>query len=327
MSNVLKILRKKAGRGVTLVLALAAAIPTLAQQPGPNDPVVFAYFKEPGSQGIYLALSRDGYTYTPLNDGQPWLKPTEPGEIMRDIYITRTPDNTFRAVWTWAWRGHTFGTASSTDLLHWDTQQQVDIMKDFPSVNNTWAPETYWDDRKHEWLIIWSSSFKPTDPANPEDVKNSGLRLWDSRTTDWQHFTKPEKFFDRGYPTIDATMFHRKNDIVMVFKDQTPDPLRYNERWVSGPSVEGPWSEASAPINESWSEGPSVLQVGDKAVVFYDHYRPPHARFEAVETTDWTHWTSANDKIHLPDASKHGSFFRVTEAEAQKLLARHDAPE
>ncbi len=107
-------------------------------------------------------------------------------------------------------------------------------------------------------------------------------------------------------------------------KTRLPDPLRYNERWTSGPTVEGPWGELSAPINETWSEGPSVLQVGDHSVVYYDHYRPPHPRFEAVETKDWIHWTSANDKIHLPEACKHGSFFQITEAEAQRLLARHD---
>jgi hypothetical protein len=28
--------------------------------------------------------------------------------------------------------------------------------------------------------------------------------------------------------------------------------------------------------------------------------------------------------MHFPDAAKHGSFFQVTEAEAQRLLARHD---
>jgi hypothetical protein len=36
-----------------------------------KDAYVFAYFKEPGDQGIYLAISRDGYHWTPLNDGQP----------------------------------------------------------------------------------------------------------------------------------------------------------------------------------------------------------------------------------------------------------------
>jgi hypothetical protein len=210
-------------------------------------------------------------------------------------------------------------------------------MSAFPSVQNTWAPETYWDQQTHDWLIIFSSSFNaypatapgaPSVTASPSRVGSEGLRIWSAHTSDWQTFTKPEKFFDRGFPAIDATLFHRtlhgKRDFVLVLKDQTPDPLRYNERWTSAPTLEGPWGALSAPINEPWSEGPSVLQVANRSIVFYDHYRPPRPRYEAVETTDWIHWTSANNKIHLPEASKHGSFLRITEAEAQRLLARHD---
>jgi hypothetical protein len=302
-------------------LSVTSAIRTHAQTPAP---IVFAYFQEPANQGIYLALSRDGYTFTPLNDGQPWLKPDQPGELMRDVYITRTPDGAhFRMVFTWAWHGNAIGISDSDDLLHWSPQRRIEIMSAFPNVQNTWAPETYWDAQHHDWLILWSSNFNATATTPAE-----GLRLWAAHTKDWQTFSTPEKFFDRGFPVIDATLFHRnfagKNDVVMVLKDQTPDPLRYNERWTSGPTVEGPWGELSAPINETWSEGPSVIQVGDHSIVYYDHYRPPHPRFEAVETTDWIHWTSANGKIHLPEASKHGSFFQVTEAEAERLLARHD---
>lgn len=305
---------------------LSTTVGACAQQPKLTDPVVFAYFKEPGNQGIYLALSRDGYTYTPLNDGQPWLKPDQPGEIMRDVFITRDPGGSgFHMVFTWAWHGNAIGISTSPDLMSWSPQQRIEIMHDFPAVQNTWAPETYWDPQRKDWLILWSSSFKPAPGA---DEKAAGLRLWSAHTADWQTFSKPEKFFDRGFPVIDATMFHRdlngRKDVVLVLKDQTPDPLRYDERWAFGPTVEGPWGELSGPINESWSEGPSVLQVGDRSVVFYDHYRQPRARYEAVETSDWIHWTSANDKIHLPESCKHGSFFRVTEAEAQRLLARHD---
>jgi hypothetical protein len=309
------------------VLALAAlAHCAIAQMPKAEDPYVFAYFTEPGNQGIYLALSRDGYTYTPLNGGLPWIPPTAPGGLMRDVYITRNPDSHgFRMVFTSSWRGNSIGIASSGDLVTWTPQRDVKIMADFPQVQNTWAPETYWDDAKKQWLIVWSSSFK----ASPEsDAPAEGLRLWSAYTEDWQTFSKPEKFFDPGFPVIDATMFHRKmggrKDVVMVFKDQTPDPLRYNERWVAGPSVTGPWGAMSGPINASWSEGPSVIRVKDRWIVFYDHYRAPHARYEAVETADWIHWTSADDKIRLPEGSKHGSFFQVTEKEAQRLLSRRD---
>jgi hypothetical protein len=188
-------------------------------------------------------------------------------------------------------------------------------MKDFATVNNVWAPETYWDEKAKEWLIIWSSSFK--------DSKD-GHRIWASRTKDFSSFTKSEVFFDPGFVVIDATMFRRSDDWVMVFKDQTVDPLRYQIRWTSGPSVEGPWGVLSGPITESWSEGPSVVKVGNEFVVYYDHYRAPRARYEGVETTDWLHWISVNEKMHFPDAAKHGSFFRVSDAEAQKLLGRHD---
>ena len=67
-----------------------------------------------------------------------------------------------------------------------------------------------------------------------------------------------------------------------------------------------------------------MIQVGDKFIVYYDHYRAPRARYEGVETTDWVHWTSVNDKMNFPEAAKHGSFFHVTDAEAEKLLTRHD---
>lgn len=315
-----------------LALAAVAAITGVAraQAPAASGPYLFAYFKEPGNQGIYLALSRDGYTYTPLNDGQPWVKTEQPGEIMRDVFLTHNPDgHGFRMVWTWNWRGNAIGTSESPDLLSWTPHRKIEIMREFPRVHNTWAPETYWDEAKKEWLIIFSSSFDPVDATRPPE-KSDGLRIWASRTKDWETFSKPTMFFDRGFPAIDATMFHRtlngKKDVVLVVKDQTPDPLRYDERWASGPTVEGPWGPLSGPIDESWSEGPSVVQVGDHAVVFYDHYRPPQPRYEAVETTDWVHWTSADDKIHLPESCKHGSFLRITEAEAERLLARHDAP-
>lgn len=195
-------------------------------------------------------------------------------------------------------------------------------MKDFPAVRNVWAPETYWNAKAKEWLLIWSSSFNDSDKGN---------RIWASRTKDFVTFTKPEVFFDPGFVVIDATMFHGMVDgrtqWALVLKDQSVDPLRYQIRWAAGPSVEGPWGTLSGPITESWSEGPSVLNVGDEYVVYYDHYRAPRPRYEGVETKDWVHWVSANGKMRFPENSKHGSFFSVTEEEAKRLLSRHSATE
>ena len=308
-----------------LLLAAALLIPPLTHAQD-KDAYLFAYFKEPGNQGIYLALSRDGLHYTELNNGQPWLTPKDPrlnyheGEIMRDIFLTRAPDNTFRMVWTWQWKGNSLGTASSPDLLTFSEQKEVPIMKDFPTVNQVWAPETYYDEAKHQWLLIWSSSL---------GNEKNGLRIWYSLTPDFNTFTKPALFFDPGYEVIDATIFHEPNQpFRLIFKEQSTDPLTYQERVATGPTLEGPWDthDISGFINETWSEGPSAIRVGDRVVVFYDHYRAPRARFEAVATTDWKHWEDIDSEISLPPYSKHGSFLRITAAEADRLLQRHDPP-
>jgi hypothetical protein len=284
---------------------------------------LFIYFKEPGSQGIYFALSRDGYHYIPLNDGQPWVTPAQPGELMRDVFLTRGRDHLFRMVWTWNWRGSSLGYASSPDLHTWSTQQQVPIMADFPATNNVWAPETYWGKARRNWLLIWSSSMKDSTEGN---------RIWYSLTPDFKTFSKPAIFFNPGYVTIDATIFHQETahgksgSYRLIFKQQTLDPLTYQERVATGPTLEGPWSDISGPINESWSEGPSCIQIGDQFIVFYDHYRAPRARYEAVATTDWKHWRDITAETSLPEHSKHGSFLHITDEEAAGLLTRHDVP-
>jgi hypothetical protein len=279
---------------------------------------LFIYFKEPASQGIYFALSRDGLRYTPLNDGQPWVTPAQPGELMRDVFLTRGPDGTFHMVWTWGWRCSSLGYASSSDLLSWSAQKQIPIMADLPEANNVWAPEIYWDAAKSKWLLIWSSSMKDSSDGN---------RIWSSLTPNFDTFSKPAIFFDPGYVTIDATIFHgTTGPYRLIFKQQTYDPLTFQERVATGPTLEGPWSNISGPINESWSEGPSCIQLDDRFIVFYDHYRAPRARFEAVATRDWKHWQDITTETSLPAYSKHGSFLHISDEEAARLLARHDVP-
>jgi hypothetical protein len=311
-------------RIVAVTLLLAACCTAAGAQQPQQDAYLFAYFKEPGNQGIYLALSRDGYHYTELNGGQPWLAPAHPGsnpregEIMRDVFLTRAPDNTFRMVWTWNWRGNSLGTASSPDLLTWSEQKEVPIMKDFSDVNNVWAPETYFDSAKKQWLLIWSSSMQNSEEGN---------RIWYSMTPDFNIFSKPAIFFDPGYVVIDATIFHdTTGPYRLIFKEQTYDPLNFQERVATGPTLEGPWSNISGFINETWSEGPSAIRIGDKYVVFYDHYRAPRAKFEAVATTDWKHWEDVTSQTSLPAYCKHGSFLKITGEEANRLLLRHDPP-
>lgn len=272
---------------------------------------IFAYFKEPANQGIYFAISHDGYHFTALYGDQPCIQPEQPGEIMRDVFLTRGPDHKFRMVWTWGWHGNSLGYAESDDLIHWSTQREIPIMQDHPATRNVWAPEIYWDARRRLWLVLWSSSMNGSD---------SGNRIWSSFTSDFKNFSTPKIFFDPGYVVIDATLFHWKKKYYLVFKDQTPDPLRYQIRFATGPTLEGPWKDIHPPITESWSEGPSVVHPDDNFIVYYDHYRAP-VRYEAVQSADWRHWVAINERISLPPHCKHGSFLEISAKEAARLEA------
>jgi hypothetical protein len=203
---------------------------------------LFASFRDPGSSGVYFAISDDGYQWQLLNGGKAWLPPSHTGELMRDPFITRGPDQEFHMVWTWEWRVKSIGYAHSKDLVHWSEQKEIPLMASIEGTKNTWAPEIYWDAAKSKWLLIWSSVV---------DGKHEGNRIYSSMTPDFEHFSTPSIFFDPGYEVIDATILRTGSTYHLVFQDERKEPLKKFMQIASGPSLEGPWSEISEPFTES----------------------------------------------------------------------------
>jgi hypothetical protein len=63
---------------------------------------LFAASKEDAKDGIYFALSKDGYHWKLVNDGRPIVKQSQRGELMRDPFVQHAPDGGFRMVWNWS---------------------------------------------------------------------------------------------------------------------------------------------------------------------------------------------------------------------------------
>mgnify|MGYP001781491754 FL=1 len=62
---------------------------------------LFSYFINDSRDGLHLAYSLDGLTWTPLNHGKSFLIPTVGKDrLMRDPSICQAPDGTFHMVWT-----------------------------------------------------------------------------------------------------------------------------------------------------------------------------------------------------------------------------------
>jgi hypothetical protein len=307
-----------------LLIASTLCSAQAAPQPRPHDgPWVFAGFKANSEDGVFYALSRDGFHWHLANHGKPIVAPTEKGELMRDPFLQRAPDGSFRMVWTWSWRlPAVLGFSSSADLLHWSPHRQLPVLANEPTALNAWAPALFWEPAHHRWLIFWSSTIPGRVPGPPTQTNGLDHRIFATYTADFDHFTPAKVFFDPGYSVIDAT-FLAGRPHTLIFKDERETPLQKHLQTAAAPSLDGPFSAPSAPFTETWSEGPASIAVDGGTLVYYDHYRPPQhygAVFSpTLTTTGNPSWKDVTSQIDFPSGLRHGSFLQLTEAEYQRL--------
>lgn len=271
-----------------------------------------------------MRFSTDGYHWTLANGGKPVVKQTETGELMRDPFLQRGPDGRFVMVWTWAWRNQTVGYSSSEDLVHWAPHRQLPVMATEPGALNTWAPAIYWESAAKRWLIFWSSTVPGKFPGAETETTGLNHRIWSTTTADFKTVPPAKVFFDPGYSVIDATLIATPPSTGaayhLVFKDEREKPLEKHLLTAEGATMEGPWTNVSAPFSETWSEGAAIIPVAGGYLAYYDHYsRGQH--YGAMFTADFKTWVDALEKISFPPGMRHGSFLRISRAEYQRLAA------
>jgi len=288
-----------------------------------GSPWLFAGFKGNSEDGVYYALSLDGYHWTLANGGKPVVKQTETGELMRDPFVQRAPDGSFVMVWTWSWRNGTIGFSSSKDLVDWTKHRELAVNAAQPKAMNTWAPAIYWEAEQKRWLIFWSSTIPGMFRGDDEGDGGLNHRIWSTTTTDFKTLTPAKVYFDPGYSVIDATLLatpHTDAAYHLIFKDERLNPLEKHLLTASGPTLEGPWTKPSEPFSETWSEGAAIIPVPGGYMAYYDHYRKPQ-HYGAWFTSDFKAWTDATAKIEFPEGMRHGSFLQISRAEYERLAA------
>lgn len=291
----------------------------------PNLPEVcylFSFFRAPGTGGMFLAWSADGYRWEELNGGRPLLLPEVGREqLMRDPAIAQGPDGVFHMVWTDSWASQTIGYASSPDLIHWSPQRSITVMANEPDVRNCWAPELVYDEEQGHFLIFWSSTipgrFEETAGSSENDYNH---RIHAATTRDFETFTPARLFYDGGFNAIDATLLKDGARWLMFIKDETKFPeIRKYLQWAASEKLEGPYGEISAPFTGSWVEGPSALKAGGEYLVYFDRYI--EKCYGAVRSRDLIHWEEVSDKVSFPEGAKHGAALAVRREVLEELLA------
>ncbi|UKM64304.1 glycoside hydrolase family 43 protein [Flavobacteriaceae bacterium GSB9] len=298
-----------------LVIAILVSMLSCAPK---KEAYLFTSFREPATDGLYLAYSKDGYHWNDLKG--PYLKPKAgSSKIMRDPSIVRGKDDTYHMVWTTDWRGgNGFGYASSKDLIHWSEQQFIPVMAHEPDVVNVWAPEIFYDEDEDRYIIIWASTIPFRYDKGEEEEKNNH-RMYYTTTKDFKTFTDTKLFLEPGFSVIDCVIVKRgKEDYALIIKDNTR-PNR-NLKVGFGTSPIGPFKNISEPYTGFLSEGPTVIEQDGKYIIYYDNYGEKN--YKAVRTSDFKNFEDISAEISLPEGHKHGTITTISQDVLNGLIEK-----
>lgn len=308
----------------SLAFAFCLVLTALAGRPA----YLFSYFTGNSADGLHLAYSYDGLTWTALNEGRSFLKPAVgKDKLMRDPSICQSPDGTFHMVWTSSWTDRIIGYASSRDLVNWSEQQAIPVMMHEPTAHNCWAPELFYDAASKTYYIFWATTIPGRHKEVPTSESEKGLnhRMYYVTTKDFRTFSDTRMFFNPDFSVIDAAIVKvpKRKELIMVVKNENSNPPEKNLRITRTKNIKkGFPTEVSAPITgDYWAEGPAPLYVGDTLYVYFDKYRDH--RYGAVRSLDnGKTWEDVSELVSFPKGIRHGTAFEVDAAVVDALLKR-----
>lgn len=306
----------------SVILLLSLLQPIYAQQPLKNKILIFASFRGNGEDGLHLTYSEDGYKWAALKGNSSFLTPTvSKDKLMRDPCIIKGADGLFHMVWTVSWNDKGIGYASSKDLVHWTKQQFVPVMEQEPEALNCWAPEIIYDEVNSNYMIYWSTTipgrFACGDTSGDDKYNH---RLYYVTTRDFKTYTTAKLLYDQGFNVIDATIQKDGNRYVLFLKDETLKPVpQKNIRVVTSNSLTEGYGKPSVPITGNyWAEGPTVIKLDKKWIVYFDKYT--EEKYGAVMSTDLVNWIDISNEISFPKGTRHGTVFSISKAEFNKFF-------
>ena len=306
---------------------------------------LMVYFKD-ADHSLHFAMSKDGYSFTDVNNGEPVIKGDTIAEQkgIRDPYIYRAPDGMFYMVLTdlhiyaqkegyrstlWEREVEKYGWGNnrgivlmkSADLVHWShTVLRVD--KAFPELADigcAWAPELIYDEAKKKTMMYFTMRF------GKEKCK--------------VYYTYMNKDFT-AMETLPKPIFEYPNGAEYIDADITKVGTKYHMMYAShngGSHIEQAVSDS---INTGYvydpkrvdaekvgDEAPTVYKLigQDKWILVYDIYRITPHNFGFSETTDFVNFTNLGHfnegvmKATNFSIPKHPGIIQITKKEAQHI--------
>ncbi len=319
-------------RQFTLGALATGALTTtgLAVSPGSalaatNTAYLNVYFTETPNQsassyGLHLAVSRDGLNWSPLNQNNPVVTPTQGDLGLRDPYIYRKQDGTFVVIAT-DLRGLNFGRNSqylhvwdSTDLTSF-TGYRLLRMHTYSNVH-TWAPTVFWDAARSQYGIVYSSN------------TTTDLFLI-NYTSDFRTVSAPQTYFSPGFPVLDADIRVSGGVTYMVYKNLADGNLYVSRSNTGAPNS---FTTFTSGLRQGTAiEGAHLVPRNDGSGwwLWGDSFGPINNDMYLWSNSNVGNnsWVVANQRDYTPPLnSKHGSIVGITDVEYNNAVNRWGLP-
>lgn len=274
---------------------------------------------------IYFSVSKDGKTWTTLNNKQPYLTSNVGTQGVRDPYILRGEDGKFFIIatdlsvynlknnWTAAAQqgSKSIVVWESSDLVNWSEASLVKINND--NAGCTWAPEACYDPEKDEYMVFWASVVS--------DDSYQKYRIYRSYTKDFKTFSAPELYIEEPNAVIDTTIIDHEGTYYRFTKNEAKSSITMQECT----SLSGDWKDVASYNLGSMTgyEGPTIYKLNGKNewCLLLDYFSKSKG-YKPFVTTDITKGEfTADSDFSFDGTYRHGTVMPITQAEYESLTA------
>ena len=306
---------------------------------------LLVYFKD-DTHGLYFALSKDGYSFTDVNNAKPIIAGDTIAEQkgIRDPYILRGPDGMYYMALTdlhihaqnvgyrttqWERDGKQYGWGNnrgmvllkSPDLIHWShTVLRVD--QSFPELEDigcAWAPELIYDEVIHKIMIYFTMRMGNKKEKVYYSYMNPDFTKLETLPQPLFEYPNGKPFIDGDITKVDNKyhLFYCSHDGNAGIKQAISDSL------TSGYVYDSTWCDPEP----RGCEAPNIFKrIGEnKWILVYDIFGIKPQNFGFSETSDFIHFKNLghfNEGIMKAtnfSIPKHPALIQITSTEANRI--------
>ena len=300
---------------------------------------LFVHFKEkrtPDGEQVYFSVSRDGFHWETVNDGNPILWSYEGDKGVRDFTITRTKDGKFVILATdlslaygmpyryknsWAEVSRNGSKClvmwQSDDLVHWSNQKMLKLGDE--NFGCLWAPDIIYDKKNDDYVIHWSSAHA---------CNNFGAKaIYYSRTKDFETFTEAKELYrSEDGDVIDSAMYEEDGMYYLFLKRCSipRQPILVKSENITGPfSPVEEFEKRMALYGEAYEAPTAFITADNQWCLMLDFFGcsaedQGYVPFLADKLENGE-FVRSDASFSFPYGFKHGTVLSITDEEYDRL--------